>query len=918
MAGIAEIAHDPVASLVEVSHSYKRTEALKGVSLAITPGSMVGLIGPDGIGKSTLLALLAGAKRIQAGKVTVLGGDMAESRHRRAVCSRIAYMPQGLGKNLYPDLTVAENIDFFGRLFGLRTIERRARLRRLLDGTGLAPFQSRRAGKLSGGMKQKLGLCCALIHDPDLLILDEPTTGIDPLSRRQFWELIARFRAERPDMAVIVATAYMEEAEAFDRIVMMDEGRILASGSPSELKTQTGAPTLEEVYVALLPEAKRRARHTFSIAPLPATDGVAAIEAEGLTRRFGDFTAVDNVSFRIECGEIFGFLGPNGCGKTTTMRMLTGLVPPSEGTARLFGRELHPGDRETRKRIGYMSQGFSLYSELTVRQNLVMHGQIYGLSPERIGARMAELARRLDLEGVLDERAEKLPLGLRQRLSLAVAVIHEPKILILDEPTSGVDPIARDRFWEFLAELSRDNGVTIFVSTHYLNEAERCDRISFMNAGRVLACDRPAALVAASGADNLEGAFIAYLEKEYAAATAAPVADTAAEAQPASSSLEVGIAGWRASLQRLLAYARREMLELSRDPIRLAFATIAPILLLLILGHGISFDVEHLTFAALDRDQTPESRAYLEEFRGSRYFVEQGELQSYAEMDARLQDGSLKLAIEIPDGFGRNLRASRGPAVGFWIDGGMPFRGETIRGYVLALHQQWQERFAGEHGLALATLPATLEVRYRYNQSVTSIFATLPGNITILLALIPTMLTAVAVVREKELGSITNVYVTPVRRAEFLIGKQLIYVAVSLGIFLALTALTIAHFQVPLKGSAAALALGAILYLFATTGLGLLISTTTRSQIAALLGAVVMTIIPAVQFSGQLRPVSSMAGGAAIMGRGFPATYFRDISVGTFTKALDLGDLWIDHVALALFALALFAVALLLTGKQEA
>ncbi len=914
---MAEIADGPAATLSDVSHCYKRTEALKGVSLALARGGITGLIGPDGVGKSTLLALLAGAKRIQAGKVIVLGGDMADRRHRSAICSRIAYMPQGLGKNLYPDLTVAENVDFFGRLFGLGEIERKARLRELVESTGLKPFADRRAGKLSGGMKQKLGLCCALIHTPDLLILDEPTTGIDPLSRRQFWKLIGRFRAQRPDLTIVVATAYMEEAEGFDRIVMMDEGRVLAAGTPSQLKQQTGAPSVEEVYVSLLPEAKRRAHRVFTMKPLEGDDDVAAIEAERLTRRFGDFTAVDSVSFRIRQGEIFGFLGPNGCGKTTTMRMLTGLVPPSDGAARLFGRELDSGDRDTRKRIGYMSQGFSLYSELTVRQNLVLHGQIYGLSADQIARRISELLERLGLADTVNERAEKLPLGLRQRLSLAVAVIHEPQILILDEPTSGVDPIARDKFWQFLAELSRERGVTIFVSTHYLNEAERCDRISFMNAGRVLACDRPAALIASTGADNLEGAFISYLEKEYAAATGSGP-DPAAAAQAVLSSGDSSADDWATSLQRTWACFRREMLELSRDPIRLAFATLAPVMLLLILGYGISFDVDHLTFAALDRDQTPQSRAYLEEFRGSRYFVERAPLNSYSDLDAGLQSGALKLAIELPDGFGRDLLAGRSPAVGFWVDGGMPFRGETIRSYVQALHQQWEERFARERAMPIPVTPAALEIRYRYNQSVASIFSMLPGNIAILLALIPTMLTAVAVVREKELGSITNVYVTPVRRVEFLLGKQLIYVAVSFAIFLALTAVTIGHFDVRLKGSAVALASGALLYLFATTGIGLLISTVTRSQIGALLGGVVVTIIPAVQFSGQIRPVSSMTGGAAIMGRGFPATYFREISVGTFTKALDFTDLWGNHLALALFALALFAAALLLTGKQEA
>jgi ribosome-dependent ATPase len=290
---------------------------------------------------------------------------------------------------------------------------------------------------------------------------------------------------------VLVATAYMEEAERFDWLAMLDAGRVLASGTPASLEEQAGADTLEAAYVALLPEARRRGHRAFSIAPRAPAPGPPAIEAAGLTRRFGAFTAVDRVSFRIERGEIFGFVGPNGCGKSTTMKMLTGLLAPSEGAARLFGHPVDARDVETRRRIGYMSQSFSLYGELTVRQNLELHGRLFGLPAERLRARIAELVEQFDLAGALDQIAADVPLGVRQRLSLAVAVIHEPELLILDEPTSGVDPLARDRFWELLADLSRRRGVTIFVSTHFMNEGARCDRIALMNAGRVLGL-RPA------------------------------------------------------------------------------------------------------------------------------------------------------------------------------------------------------------------------------------------------------------------------------------------------------------------------------------------------------------------------------------------------------------------------------------------
>jgi ribosome-dependent ATPase len=365
------------ARIKQVSLRYGDTLALDGLSLDVPAGRMVGMIGPDGVGKSSLLALLAGARIIQEGSIEVLGGDMADKRHRDAVCPRIAYMPQGLGKNLYPTLSVEENLQFFARLFGHDAAERRRRIDDLTRSTGLYPFLSRPAGKLSGGMKQKLGLCCALIHDPDFLLLDEPTTGVDPLARKQFWDLIARIRVDRPGMSVIVATAYMDEAQGFDWLVAMDDGRILATGSPGELLERTGSANLEQAFIRLLPEDKKQGHQPVVIPPLEADKNDIAIEAEGLTIRFGDFTAVDNVSFRIRRGEIFGFLGSNGCGKSTTMKMLTGLLPASEGRAWLFGHEVDPNDIDTRRRVGYMSQAFSLYSELTVKQNLVLHAQLF-------------------------------------------------------------------------------------------------------------------------------------------------------------------------------------------------------------------------------------------------------------------------------------------------------------------------------------------------------------------------------------------------------------------------------------------------------------------------------------------------------------------------------------------------------------
>ena len=905
-----------VAVLDGLTQRYGKVKALDEVTISIPADCMVGLIGPDGVGKSTLLGIIAGARQNQSGSAIVLGGDIADASHRASVCPRIAYMPQGLGKNLYPDLSVRENIEFFGRLFGQSRDERKWRIAELLDSTGLAPFEDRPAKKLSGGMRQKLGLCCSLIHDPDLLILDEPTTGVDPLSRRQFWELIDRIRSRRSGMSVIVATAYMEEAERFDWLAAMNGGKVLATGSPAELRTSTAATTIEDAFIALLPEQERNGSRTLLIPPLRIFDNEPIITARDLTCRFGDFTAVDRVNFTIERGEIFGFLGSNGCGKTTTMKMLTGLLPPSAGEALLFGKALDANDISSRYRVGYMSQSFSLYTELTVRQNLDLHARIFQLPAKKATLRIAELVQKFGLENYLDQRTLDLPLGIRQRLSLAIAIVHEPEILILDEPTSGVDPIARDRFWAALIDLSRNQGVTIFVSTHFMNEAERCDRISLMDSGRVLATGTPAELIEARGVATLEEAFIGYLEtasgsrastiQEFAKPRAIP--DQVRSATPDHPVF---------SLQRLLAYTIREALELLRDPIRLGFSLLGTTFLMLVFGFGVSTDVNNLSFAVLDRDQSHESRAYLEELRGSTYFVEKAPLSTYDELDKRLKSGDISAAIEIPPNFGVDIKRGRPVWVSALIDGAMPFRAETIRGYLQGMHQLYLRDPAVKTTQTAASPPATIETRFKYNQDFDSIYAMVPSTMSLMLALFPAILMALAIVREKELGSITNLYVTPVTRLEFLIGKQLPYIAVAMGNFALMLLLALFVFRIPLKGSFPTLLLGVVIYVTTTTGYGMLISAFTRTQIAALFGTAILTVVPATQFAGMMTPVSSLSIGAQIMGRGFPMTYFMPISVGTFTKGLGFRDLGVDLLALIVFVPVLTSLSILLLRKQE-
>ena len=904
----------PVVTLSEVSLRYGKTLALDGITLDIPAGRMVGLIGPDGVGKSSLLALVAGARAVQQGRIVVLGGDMASRRHRDDVCPRIAYMPQGLGKNLYPTLSVEENLQFFGRLFGHDAAERRRRIDSLTRSTGMSAFLSRPAGKLSGGMKQKLGLCCALIHDPDLLILDEPTTGVDPLARAQFWDLINQIRQERPGMSVIVATAYMDEAQRFDWLIAMDEGRVLATGSPAELEQRTGADSLEAAFIALLPEEKRRGHQPVEIVPLALDeDAEIAIEARDLTMRFGDFVAVDHVNLRIRRGEIFGFLGSNGCGKSTTMKMLTGLLPASEGQAWLFGKEVDPRNIDTRRRVGYMSQAFSLYGELTVRQNLVLHARLFHVPEADIPARVDDMAGRFDLGDVLDALPESLPMGVRQRLSLAVAMVHKPELLILDEPTSGVDPVARDNFWRLLIALARQDQVTIFISTHFMNEAQRCDRMSLMHAGKVLVSASPAEITRMRGAQTLEEAFIAYLID--AGAGAAPEAGGAPPAPTAPRAAEEPRRGF--SMQRTWSYMWREALELRRDPVRATLALMGSLLLMFVMGYGISLDVEDLRYAVMDRDQTTLSHNYSLNLSGSRYFIERPPIADYADMDARMRSGELSLAIEIPQGFARDVQRGKPVQIGVWIDGAMPQRAETIRGYVMGMHQGWLAQQARERLGASAASSVGIETRFRYNPDVRSLPAMVPAVIPLLLLMMPAMLTALAVVREKELGSIINLYVTPVTRLEFLLGKQAPYVALAMLNFLLMTLLAVTLFGVPITGSFATLLLAALIYNVVATAIGLLASTFTRSQIAALFFTMIGTLVPAVQFAGLLNPVSSLEGGGRLIGQIYPATHMLTISRGVFSKALDFPDLQGSFWPLLAAIPIILGASALLLKKQE-
>ena len=699
----------------------------------------------------------------------------------------------------------------------------------------------------------------------------------------------------------------------------MDDGKVIATGTTPEILQKTGEMDLEAAFIALLPEAKRAHHQKVVVRPRSSGDDtVPAIEAIGLTRQFGDFTAVDHVSFRIGRGEIFGFLGSNGCGKSTTMKMLTGLLPATSGTAKLFGTPMGSNDMEARRNVGYMSQAFSLYNELTVRQNLELHAQLYHLPVDKVDERIKELLQRYDLVDVADARPESLPLGIKQRLQLAVAVLHSPAMLILDEPTSGVDPVARDGFWRTLIDLSRDDGVTIFISTHFMNEADRCDRISLMHAGKVLAVGGPEELVKKRGSPSLEDAFISYLAEAARIKVGEKVPPPAQE-QASSPAAEPQHRTHRFDPGRLWAYARRETMELLRDPIRLTFALLGPLILMIAFGYGISLDVEHLRFGAFDQDRTPESRALIEAFTSSpRYFDERPAIGTSEELDRRFRSGDLQVAVEIPSGFGRDLANRRAPEVGVWVDGSMPFRGETTKGYVTGLATEYaQELIAQRAASSHVASAVNFETRFRYNQAFKSVYAIVPSVIMLMLILIPAIMSAIAVVREKETGSIANFYSTPTTRFEFLFGKQLPYIAVAMISFVLLVILAIVLFGVPVKGSLAMLAIGSLLYVAATTGFGELVSTLTRTQVSAVFATAILAIIPSVNFSGLLVPVASLSRGGRLFGLGFPPAWYQPISVGAFTKGLGFEQFWPNLVVLAGFFLLYLVAAQLILRKQE-
>jgi ABC-2 type transport system ATP-binding protein len=481
-----------------LTRRFGRIVALDGVSLDVNEGELFGIVGGDGAGKTTLLQSICAILDPTRGTVRVEGRDSV--REAAAITSRLGYVAQAW--SLYEDLTVDENLRFFGAIRGVEPEPLAARRAELLRFAGLEPFLDRRARDLSGGMQKKLAVCCSLLHDPRVLVLDEPTLGVDPVSRRELWRMLSRYHAS--GNTIVLATSYMDEAARCDRVALLESGHLVACSRPADL-----GGDLEEAVIALL-ERSGRTTQPSAAARSPRTRELAVetVRVENVTKRFGDFVAVDRASFSLYRGEVFGLLGPNGSGKSTTIKMLCGIYPPSAGSIQLAGTDVVASPGAAKERIGYMSQRFSLYPDLTVGENIRFFGAVYGLEPERLRSRANAVLAQAGLDASVDTPVRSLSGALRQHVALACAILHEPGILFLDEPTSGVDPAARRSFWRLVEELAA-NGTTVLVTTHYLREAESCDRVAFIDKGRIVALGTPEAILARYRAASLEDAFLA-------------------------------------------------------------------------------------------------------------------------------------------------------------------------------------------------------------------------------------------------------------------------------------------------------------------------------------------------------------------------------------------------------------------------
>ncbi len=940
--------------------------ALDGVSLEVAKGTLTALVGPDGAGKTTLLRLAAGLLDADSGTLSVLGLDAAADSD--AVQSRIAYMPQRFG--LYEDLTVQENLDLYAFLHGVSREERETRYPKLFEMTALGPFTKRLAGKLSGGMKQKLGLACTLVRSPELLLLDEPTVGVDPLSRRELWEIIVRLEKEQ-GLTVLVSTSYLDEAERCEHAIVLVEGRVLASGAPSSVRDEARGLTFhvepapgeparvlqarlmdDPGVIDAVPEAGRvrvvakapppgaepvearfedgfmvllRKEHPVrperGLAPegreaesTPPKKGVA-VRVRDLVRRFGDFTAVDHVSFEVEKGQLYALLGPNGAGKTTVFRMLCGLLPPTEGELEVAGTDLREAPASARQRIGYVAQKFSLYGALSVTENLEFFASSYGLRGARKRERIRWALEQFELVSLARVTSAQLPGGFKQRLSMAAALLHEPGILFLDEPTSGADPLARREFWRRITALA-SSGTTVIVTTHFMEEAEYCDRVAILDSGHLLAEGTPAEI--RGDAPSMEDAFIATVTRAPSRHVPAP------HPGPPSASREGARAASRGEGEdlggaaphpgpppatrgegvgrRVLALVAKEARQLARDPSSFAVGIVLPLILILLFGFGLSLDVKDVPIAVVLESPSPAAVDLAASFELSPYFKPRP-MVSMREAERLLLERKIDGVVRIRSDFGREVTLERA-TVQLVVHGSDANQARIIQGYVQGAVGEWSARRVAE-GKEAPVGPVAVDDRLWFNETNESRHFLVPGLIVIIMTLMGALLTTLVMAREWERGTLEALFVTPVRPVEILLGKTIPYFLLGMvGFALCLVSAKFL-FQVPLRGSVVVLTLASMLYLLVALGIGLLVSSTFRNQLVASQITLLVTFLPAFMLSGFLFDLRSMPVAARAITYVLPARYYVALLQTVFLA----GDVWgvilPDSAVLAFMAVAL-------------
>jgi ABC-type multidrug transport system ATPase subunit/ABC-type multidrug transport system permease subunit len=944
--------------------------AIDHVDVRIGGGRVTGLVGPDGSGKTTLIRLFAGLLLPSEGKLSVCGAD--PTTQLAQVRQRISYMPQRFG--LYEDLSVEQNLILYADLRNVTGDERRQTFERLLTFTDLKRFTKRLAGDLSGGMKQKLGLACALIRTPDLLLLDEPSVGVDPISRRELWKMV--YELVDQGIGVVWSTSYLDEAERCSEVLLLSEGKPLYTGDPKELtkrvegraflvagtgkagrklltnamkrddvldgviqgasvrlvmRKDASAPTAEDLgesdieinpaqprfedaFVDLLGGAPKEQSALTEQAELNRDDkDEAVVEADGLTKKFGDFTAADNISFRIGRGEVFGLLGPNGAGKSTTFKMMCGLLRPTSGTAYVTGLDLYSAGGAARGHVGYMAQKFSLYGDLSVRQNLAFFAGVYGLSGDRREQAMQRVVSAFHLDPYLDSSSSELPLGFKQRLALACAIMHEPAVLFLDEPTSGVDPLTRREFWSHINAMV-EKGVTIMVTTHFLDEAEYCDRIGLVYRGRVIAEGTPDELKDQVRTDErteptLEDAFIELVEEFDRSEGRSPPSpeETLMKSSEAAHESENGQTASR--LRRMTALIRKESQQILRDPSSFLIAGILPLVLLFVYGFGVSLDLKRVPVALVIEQPSPEASSFLASFRNSRYF-DVRVVQHRSAVQEDLVSGEVNGVVVLAADFSERVGRGDTAPIQVLVDGSDPNTAGLVAGYVQMLWANWVQQEAVARS-SLVNRPRSIplistEPRVWFNPEINSYYALLPGAVAIILTLVGTLLPSLVVAREWERGTMEALLSTPVTPLDLLVGKIVPYYLLGLMAMALSVSVTVFGFGVPFKGSVIALFLISSAYLAVTLSLGLLISTLAKNQFAAGQGALIAGFLPAFLLSGYIFEIDSMPAPLRVLTSLLPPRYYV-FSLQTLFLAGDVTSvLFPSGLILSLMALLLF------------